>query len=173
MTLAASVNDYVNRLMELGTALDKLRQMVDVDDVNSPHLVEEIHAETLEVIGLQVSCLEMAQQALALIEGQQRLELVWRLLSGSNQSVMKMSERFYESLSTPHRMIDLERLKRRSDGEWARITQNDLHSCQIAVQNVCAALLSCWQNYSEAVIAKAPTLHSTSIGQQFTFLEQK
>lgn len=173
MTLVASANDYVHQLLGLGTALEKLRQMVDVDDADSPHLVEEIHAETLAVIGLQVGSLESAQKILALLEEQNNLEQIWRSLTTSSQSFVKMSARFYENLFVAHHIIDLERLKRKQDGEWAMITQSDLHSCQIEMQQAYAALLSCWQTYSETLGAKAPSLHSTSVAQQFMFLEKK
>lgn len=171
MTVNTSVNVYINHLLELGTALDRLRQMMDVDELNSPHLVDHIHAETLAVIGCQVACLDAAQKAGAARSND--LSNTYRFLSTSNQSFLEMFTRFYASLYTANHIIELERLIRKKESDWANIAQGDMQSCQLAMQNACASLLACWQSLAETLMTRTPTFHTTSIGQQFSYSEHK
>jgi hypothetical protein len=175
MTVAKVVSDYVHQLTELGTALNKLHQMTaDTDENSAPLLVRNIHEETLEIIGWHVASLDAAHKVLAALERQNDWENARHSLGSCNKSFLEMFNRFYKDLFTAHHITDLEKLKGKKGTEhWAHTTLSDLYSCQLAIQKVCAILLSSWEIMVETSVAQAVTPNSTSIGQQFLFPGKK
>jgi hypothetical protein len=174
MMTTSILQEFTNQLADFGIGLEKLHQMMsDVDEPAAPQLVEDIHAETLAIIGLQIAVLEAAKKAQLAIEQKNDLLQARRSFGLCNQSFTGMFERFYERLYTMEHIIELKKLKRKKAGDWVSITLNDLSSSHKGIQKVCNLLLACWQALAEGMTIGTPALHSTSISQQFLVPNRK
>lgn len=169
----SALQEFTNQLAEFGNGLDKLHRMMgDANEANAPILVEEIHAESLAVIGLQVAVLEAARQAQRAMEEDKDRERARHQLGRCNQSFIEMIARFYERLYTTEHMLNLEKLKRKPGGEWARIAMNDLYSSRQSIQDVSSLLLNSWETLAESMAVHSTSVQTTSIGQQFLIPER-
>ena len=170
---ASILQEFSDHLAEFGEGLDKLHRMMgDVNEATAPILVEEIHAETLAVMGLQVAALEAARQAQRSIEQHKDHAKTLQQLGSCNQSFIEMLARFYKHLYTADHIVNLEKLKRKQAGEWAVITVNDMDSCHQGMQEICRLLLNCWRAAAESITSHSALVQTTSIGQQFLVSER-
>jgi hypothetical protein len=173
MMTSTTLQELIKQLEKFGKDLVKLSQMmVDLNETNAPHLIEEIHAETLAIVGLQVSALDAAGKTQLSIDQNNGLENTSRLLAACNQSFKELFAKFYERLYTTETILELDKLRRRRAGQWVTITMNDLNARHKEIQELSGLLLNCWQSLAEIAVIGTPSLHSTSIGQQFLFSER-
>ncbi len=169
MTAAKIFHTTITSLTALGDQLNQLRRMVDLEE-SAPHLVEELHAQTLAAIGYQVLALDAAQTAAGYIEHNNDLENARRSLAECNQALQDCCRTFYEHLFTVDRITDLvDLLKKESQASWAHITIGDLSASHINLQTVLLALMDGWQELAGRAAASAVNFRSTNIGQQYLF----
>lgn len=172
MTTLTALQTLVARLTDLGDQLNQLRRMVDLED-SAPHLVEELHAQTLAVIGHQVRALEAARMAFDSTERNNDLESCRRWLAACTQAVREAGNTFYEYLYTVSRIVDVvELLQKESGASWANITIRDLTICHLSFQSTTFALMDGWQELAGRVSSLSTTARSTSVGQQLFFPAQ-
>jgi hypothetical protein len=172
MHSASAIHTAITRLTHLGDQFTQLRRMLDIEE-SAPHLVEELHAHTLTVIGYQVYALEAAHLAVEFAERHNDFDSNRRALTTCTQAFQDCCSSFYENLFTVSRIDDLvELMSKEAENSWAKITIQDLTACHLSLQAATFALMEGWQEFAIRAAANSISIQPTNVSQQFLFPAQ-
>jgi hypothetical protein len=178
--------------MSLETTFESLRRELDLlqEAVSSLHvtatedkpvrgevaLVSRLEDVITDLVGtLEGALIYSAKGVQASKQDHVSLELR-TTLRDSHDLINRFVRTFHTDLATHEsiaRLLQMGRERGKEWQSWTKVVKTAIEHCAVCLSDVQGALLECWAELTERLVAKGFSIRSTNIGQQITMQEDK